>query len=117
MWEDWELSIRLEANAPCQMLDELLVLTFETPGSVNHNTALRSSALDVVMQKHPQWLSTSGRVRARHDRLCMMYEIDAGRPDRARHFMRQALRHDPTYWKTWASIARRLPQLRSSQAS
>jgi glycosyltransferase involved in cell wall biosynthesis len=64
MWEDWELSIRLEASAPCQMVDELLVLIFETPGSVNQNTALQSSILEVVMNRHRQWLSTSSHVLA-----------------------------------------------------
>lgn len=117
MWEDWELSLRLEANSsPCQMLNEPLLLAFDTPGSVKHNTALRSSTLEAVMKKHPQWLSQSRRVRANHARLCMMYEVEVGRSDRARHYLWEALRHDPTYWKNWASIALRLPRLLASSA-
>ena len=93
------------------------MLAFDTPGSVKHNTALRSSSLEAVMQKHAEWLTPSRRVRANHARICMMYEVDVGRPERARHYLRQALRYDPGYWKTWASIARRLPRLLASPAS
>ncbi len=117
MWEDWELSLRLEiSGGQCQMLDEPLLLAFDTAGSVKHNTALRSSTLEAVMKKHSQSLSTSRRVRAHHARLCMTYEVEVRRADRARHYAWQALRQDPSHWKTWASIARRLPRLLASSA-
>lgn len=117
MWEDWELSLRIEkTGGHCEMLDEPLLLAFDTPGSVKHNTAMRSSSLEVVMKKHLEWLTPSRRVRANHARICMMYETEVGRSKRARHYLRQALRLDPGYWKTWASAVRRLPQLLVSAA-
>lgn len=112
MWEDWELSIRLEAgSSPVQSLNEPLVVSFVSKGSVNNNAAMRSPTLEAVMKKHPQWVSSSRRVRANHARICIIYEIEAVRPRRAWHYVWQALRYDPLYWKTWATIARRLPQL------
>lgn len=118
MWEDWELSLRVEkAGGRCEMLDEPLLLAFDTAGSVKHNTAMRSSSLEAVMEKHSQWLTPSRRVRANHARICMMYEFEVGRIARARHYLWQALRQDPGYWKTWASIARRLPRLLTASAS
>lgn len=111
MWEDWELSIRLEAFGRLQMLNEPLLLQFGAADSVNRNAALRSSTVEAVMKKHPQWLSTSRRVRANHARRFMMFEVEAGQTGRAWHYLLQALAFDPLYWKTWASIARRLPKL------
>lgn len=112
MWEDWELSLRIEkTGGRCEMLDEPLLLAFDTPGSVKKNAALRSSCLELVTSKHRQWLTRSRRVRANHARLCMMHEVEAGQAGRAWHYLRQALTCDPFYWKTWASMTLRLPRL------
>lgn len=112
MWEDWELSLRIEkTGGRCEMLDEPLLLAFDTPGSVKKNAALRSPTLQVVIQKHPDWLTRSRRVRANHARLCMMHEMDAGRTSGAWHYLGMALAYDPVYWKTWASMARRFTRL------
>jgi glycosyltransferase involved in cell wall biosynthesis len=111
MWEDWELSIRLEAYGRFQMLNEPLVLQFGAADSVNRNAAMRSLTVETVMKKHPQWLSPSRRVRANHARRFMMFEVEAGQIGRAWHYLLQALAYDPFYWKTWASIALRLPRL------
>lgn len=101
-WEDWELSMRLDAAGGFVMLDEPLLVTFETEGSVKYNFDAYARTLDAVMVKHPSWVTNTRRIRARHEWLQATWELRMNRPDSARRYLRAAFETDASYWRLWA---------------
>ncbi|TXH03199.1 MAG: glycosyltransferase family 2 protein [Nevskiaceae bacterium] len=110
-WEDWELSIRLDAFGGFVALDEPLHMAFDTKGSVKFNKTAFAATLEMVMRKHAQWLSNSPRVLARHYRLMAVWEFDSGRLASARRYFAKALGTDPTYLRPWVTMLRRTHKL------
>lgn len=114
-WEDWELSMRLDAAGGFVVLDEPLLVSFETPGSVKWNFDAYARTLDGVMLRHLDSVTTNRRILARHRWLQTLWELRMQRPRSARAYLRLALRADPTYWKLWAGMLRRAPALLAMQ--
>lgn len=110
-WEDWELSMRLDAIGGFVALDEPLYIAYDTRGSVKANKNAFAATLEAVMRKHPQWVSTSRRVLSRHYWLMATWERASDRPVSARRYFVKSFLTDPTHFRTWITVLRRAPEL------
>lgn len=105
-WEDWELSMRLHARGDFQVVDEPLMIAFETAGSVKWNFDAYARTLDAIMQKHPAWVTDQHRVLAHHRWLQAFWEMRMERPRAARAYIAQAFAKDPLDPRLWMRTLR-----------
>lgn len=110
-WEDWELSLRLDAAGGFVMLDEPLHIAYDTRGSVKFNTSAYAEALERVMRKFPHWVHDEPRALSHHYWLMATWERASGRPRSARRYLHKALRTYPLNKRAWMTLMRRAPEL------
>ena len=81
--EDWELWIRISKYYHFKFINELLVVSYYTPNSVNNNQDALIRALKLILEKHFEDIKKDKKVQANHylgiaTRLCMNGKVKEG---------------------------------------
>lgn len=102
--QDWELAIRLAKHYPFHLIDEPLVIAYETAGNISSDDAAGCQALQLILAKHNDIFQENPRIMCTHlfkigHAKCLQGNIVAGR----REIMR-ALKFWPWRGKAWMAL-------------
>lgn len=102
VWDDWELLYRISRRHNCAYLQECLVISHVTPGSVGSDIDRRINDLNCFVSKYPD--SEDGIKQARLLYLLGRFELLQGMGQQARRHLTLALRSQPLQLKAWVAL-------------
>ncbi|HUP91362.1 MAG TPA: glycosyltransferase family 2 protein [Solimonas sp.] len=105
MLEDWEWLIRYTERGAAVLVDEPLMMVWESPDSISHNHAKYIPALEAIIARHRAALAGDPRSLAGLHYVLGKKLALHGSPAQAREEFRAALRLWPRDWRHWAVMA------------
>lgn len=102
--QDWELAIRLAKHYPFHLIDEPLVIAYETAGNISSDDAAGCQALQLILAKHNDIFQENPRIMCTHlfkigHTKCLQGNIAAGRLE-----IMRALKFWPWRGKAWMAL-------------
>lgn len=103
-FQDWELAIRLARHFAFHLVDEPLVIAYETAGNISSNDAAGWRALEMILEKHNDLYQAAPKLLSRHifslgHAACLRGELSEGR-----HKILKALKIWPWRGTVWIAL-------------
>lgn len=101
--EDYDMTLRLARAYRFYTVPEPLIRIIETPGSLSANTRNRISALQTIMQTHPEFREMRG-VKGRWERRLARHFAEVGDQAEWRRHMIKAISANPLSTHNWLAF-------------
>ncbi|MGR8942555.1 MAG: glycosyltransferase family 2 protein [Gammaproteobacteria bacterium] len=116
-YQDWEFAIRLAKHYPFFLVDEPLVIAYESAGNISSDDEAGLRALELILRKHHDMFQENPRTLCNHLCLlghakCLQGKMAAGRKD-----LLHALKAWPLRGKAWVALLGTLVGARAYKAA
>lgn len=103
-FQDWELAIRLAKHYTFHLIDEPLVIAYETAGNISSDDAAGWRALEMILEKHNDLYQADPKLLSHHifslgHAACLRGELSAGR-----HKILESLKIWPWRGTAWIAL-------------
>ena len=104
-FQDWELAIRLSANCEFRLIDEALVRSYSTAGSITSDGPAGVKALEMILQRHHERFGQDRRALGNIFFQLGFLECKCGFPAKGRTAFLHSIRHHPGRATPWLALA------------
>ena len=104
-FQDWELAIRLSADCKFRLIDEALVRSYGTAGSITSDGPAGAKALEMILRRHHERFAQDRRALANLYLLFGVFEFSYRSLAGGRAAFLQSIRLRPGRVKPWLALA------------